>query len=210
MPENTDWSLMAILDREWLRGRPLESVARGIIQGGASVLQYRDKISETAGLFRNAEILRRLTEAGRIPLIINDRLDIALAVGADGVHAGKNDLPLAVIRNLAPKMTVGISVSSIEEFSRSPDADYYGVGAVFQTSSKRVSNVPGLPLIEAIRRRARQPLIAIGGIDESNVEAVIRSGCDGVAVISAILGEEDVEKATRRLRLQIDRIKGGS
>ncbi len=201
---------MAILDREWLRDRPLESVACGIIQGGASVLQYRDKISETAGLFRNAEILRRLTEAGRIPLIINDRLDIALAVGADGVHAGQADLPLAVIRSLAPGMTVGISVSSTEELNRSPDADYYGVGAVFPTSSKRVSNVPGLPLIEAIRRRARQPLIAIGGIDESNVEAVIRSGCDGVAVISAILGEEDVEKATRRLRLRIDRIKGGS
>jgi thiamine-phosphate pyrophosphorylase len=201
---------MAILDWEWLRGRPLESVACGIIQGGATVLQYRDKVSETAQLFRNAEILRRLTGAGRVPLIINDRLDIALAVGADGVHAGQNDLPLAVIRSLAPRMTVGISVSALEEFSLSPDADYYGVGAVFPTQSKMVANVPGLTLIQNIRKHTRQTLIGIGGINETNIEAVIRSGCDGVAVISAILGEEDVEKATRRLRNQIDRVKGES
>jgi len=198
---------MAILDLEWLRGRSLDTVARGMIRGGATVLQYRDKISETARQFENAENLRRLAGEGRIPLIINDRLDIALAVGADGIHAGQNDLPLAVIRRLAPGMKVGISIGSLEEFRCSADADYHGVGAVYPTASKQVEKVPGLNLIRQVRRHSRQPLIGIGGINETNVEAVIRSGCDGVAVISAIMGEEDVEEATRRLRMKINRVK---
>jgi thiamine-phosphate pyrophosphorylase len=202
-----DWSLVAIVDREWLRGRPLDLLTCGIIRGGATVIQYRDKTSDAGEQFRNADILRRLTREARIPLIINDRLDIAMSVGADGVHAGQDDLPLAVIRRLAPGMTAGISVSSPVEFSRSPDADYYGIGAVFQTGSKRVKNVTGLDFVREVRGQTLKPLIGIGGIDEGNVDEVIGAGCDGVAVISAIMGENDVEQATHRIRARIDRAK---
>jgi thiamine-phosphate pyrophosphorylase len=202
-----DWSLMAILDREWLRGRPLDTLTHGIIRGGATIVQYRDKISDAGEQFRNADILRRITLEARIPLIINDRLDIAMAVGADGVHAGQDDLPLAVIRRLAPRLTAGISVSSAGEFRRTPDADYYGVGAVFPTESKQVKKVTGLDLVREIRGHTLRPLIGIGGINDDNVDDVIGAGCDGVAVISAILGESDVEQATHRLRARIDRAK---
>jgi thiamine-phosphate pyrophosphorylase len=207
---NVDWSLVAIVDREWLRGRPLEALTLGIIRGGATVIQYRDKISDAGEQIRNAEILRGLTLEARIPLIINDRLDIAMAVGADGVHAGQDDLPLAVIRRLAPRLTAGLSVSSPGEFQRSPDADYYGVGAVFPTGSKRVKNVTGLDLVRELRMHTLKPLIGIGGIEVENVEDVIAAGCDGVAVISAILGEYDVQQATQRLRARIDRAKAAS
>jgi thiamine-phosphate pyrophosphorylase len=205
-----DWSLVAIVDREWLRGRTLESVTAGIIRGGATVIQYRDKISDAGGQLRNADILRRLTADARIPLIINDRLDIAMAVEADGVHTGRNDLPLAVIRRLAPRMTAGVSVGSHGDFNRNPDADYYGVGAVFPTGTKRVKIVTGLDLVREVRRQSARPLIGIGGINEGNAQEVIAAGCDGVAVISAIMGESDVEQATHRLKLLIERAKAAA
>jgi thiamine-phosphate pyrophosphorylase len=205
-----DWSLVAIVDREWLAGRPLETVSAGVIRGGATVIQYRDKVSDAAEQFRNAGILRKLTREAGIPLIINDRLDIALAVGADGIHAGQDDLPLAVIRRLAPRLIAGISVSSADDFKRTPDADYYGVGALFRTGSKQVKEVTGLDLVREIRMQTLKPLIGIGGIGENNIDAVIGAGCDGVAVISAILGERDVEKAAHLLRARIDRAKAAS
>jgi thiamine-phosphate pyrophosphorylase len=201
---------VAIVDREWLRGRALETVAAGVIRGGATVIQYRDKVSDAGEQFRNAGILRHLTLEARIPLIINDRLDIAMAAGADGVHAGRDDLPLAVIRRLAPRLIAGVSLSSIGDFRRSPDADYYGVGALFPTGSKPVKSIPGLDLVGKIRVQTPRPLIGIGGINEQNVGEVIGAGCDGVAVISAILGDNNVERATQRLKRRIDRAKAAS
>jgi thiamine-phosphate pyrophosphorylase len=154
--------------------------------------------------YRNASALRRVTGERKIPLIINDRLDIALAVEADGIHVGQDDLPIERIRILAPAMTVGLSVSSEDDFLKSPEPDYYGVGAIFRTDTKAVSRVPGLALVRAIRKRTVRPLVGIGGINENNAAETIRAGCDGVAVISAILGEENAEQAALCLRRRID------
>lgn len=173
-------------------------------------MQYRDKISETGELVHNALILRRLTRNSGIPLIINDRLDVALAVEADGIHVGPKDMPVAVIRKLAPDLLIGVSISSVQEFEISPNADYYGIGAVFPTDTKEVDRVPGLNFIRQIRKRTNLPLVGIGGINETNAEQVIRAGCDGAAVISALLGTNDVRSATQRLRNAIDMAKSAN
>jgi thiamine-phosphate pyrophosphorylase len=188
----------------------MESLAGQLIDGGATVIQYRDKRSSTNDLYRNALILRRATRNGKIPLIVNDRLDIALAVEADGIHVGQDDMPIEVIRALAPDLTVGLSVSSLEDFAGSPEPDYYGLGAVYSTDTKTVSEVPGLALIRAIRKRTVRPLIGIGGINGTNAGEAILAGCDGVAVISAILGGENAEQATRRMRKCVDESKACS
>jgi thiamine-phosphate pyrophosphorylase len=199
-----------ILDVEWLRGRTLESLAGQLIDGGATVIQYRDKKSTTADFYRNALVLRRATLNGKIPLIVNDRLDVALAVQADGIHVGREDLPIEAIRVLAPDMTVGLSVSSLEDFSEMPEPDYYGVGALYSTDTKAVSHVPGLALVRGIRGRTGLPLIGIGGINGTNAGEAILAGCDGVAVISAILGGENAGQAANCLRKIIDQSKAVS
>jgi len=168
------------------------------------VIQYRDKRSSTRDLYRNALILRRVTRDGKIPLIVNDRVDIALAVEADGIHIGQDDMPVEVIRTLAPDLTVGLSVSSLDDFAGSPEPDYYGLGALYSTDTKTVFEVPGLALVRAIRKWTVRPLIGIGGINATNAGEAILAGCDGVAVISAILGGDNAEQATRSLRKCVD------
>jgi thiamine-phosphate pyrophosphorylase len=201
---------MVILDRDWLRGREIERLAWEVIDGGASLIQLRDKTSPAAEFYANASVVRGVTRDRNIPLIINDRLDIAMAVGADGVHVGQEDLPLEPICDLAPEMWIGLSVSAVEELPESVEPDYYGVGALFNTGSKQVPHIPGLPLVRAVRERTRKPIIGIGGIGESNAVEAVRSGCDGLAVISAVLAGDDAEQATRKLKRLIDGAKTGT
>jgi thiamine-phosphate pyrophosphorylase len=142
-----------------------------------------------------------------VPLFINDRLDIALAAEADGLHVGQKDLPLPAIRKLAPGLVVGVSVSSLREFEGSPEADYYGVGAVFPTGTKKNARVPGLALVRSIRGRTSIPLIGIGGIHKANAREVLEAGCDGVAVISSVLAAGGIRTATRILRKSLSRVR---
>jgi thiamine-phosphate pyrophosphorylase len=203
-----DWSLVAILDREWFRGRSAESLAKDLIRGGATVLQYRDKVSRSAEMFWNAAVIRKITRDLHVPFFINDRLDIAMACEADGVHVGQEDLPVPVIRKLAPGLLVGVTAGRPDELERSPDADYYGIGAVFPTGTKPDASVSGLEFVRAARRKTAKPLVGIGGITASNAAEAFAAGCDGVAAISTLLRHKDVVSATRRLRETILRFRG--
>ena len=203
-----DWSLYAIIDKEWLQGRQIQEVAQKIIQGGATVIQYRDKVSDTETFLDEATLLREVTGAYKIPYIVNDRLDIALAVDADGVHLGQDDLKFDIAKEaIDPFKVIGVSINHPLELEWSREADYYGVGAVYPTDTKETHGVPGLDLVREIRKHTDAPLVGIGGIKADNVEAVIEAGCDGVAVISAILGEDDIEKATQRLSWAVQKAK---
>jgi thiamine-phosphate pyrophosphorylase len=204
---NIDWSLYAIMDREWFGKRDLEEIAIPLMDGGVGVIQYRDKVSETGEMLQNALVLRRLTRNRGVPLVINDRLDIALAAEADGVHVGQKDMPIEVIRRLAPGMLIGLSIGSFEEFEIAPAVDYYGVGAVFQTDTKKIDNVPGLDLVRKIRKHTNLPILGIGGVTPSNAEEVIRAGCDGVAAISSLLGAKSILHAAKSLIIAIHRAK---
>lgn len=202
--EAARFRLMAVLDREWFDGRTPESLAAALIEGGATVIQYRDKVSGIREMIEIADILRKATGDAGVPLIVNDRLDVAMACGADGIHVGSTDMPADRIRRIAPRLCVGFSVSSVEEFEAGPDADYYGVGACFPTGTKTVSRVPGTGLLTELRARTTRPLVAIGGIHSGNAGAAIRSGADGIAAVSAFLGQKDIRGAVRAVKAAIE------
>jgi len=198
-----DFSVYVITDRAAGRGRPHDEMAAAAIAGGATIIQLREKaltareFVEAAG--RACEVARR---AG-VPLIINDRVDVALAVDADGVHVGPDDLPVAVARRLlGPRKIVGASVGTIEEAvaAERDGADYLGVGSVFATPSKADAGEPiGIAGLREIARAVHIRVVGIGGIDPGNAPDVIAAGATGVAVISAAVGSEDVTAATRAL-----------
>jgi thiamine-phosphate pyrophosphorylase len=199
------WRLYVITDEQVGRGRSHLQIAEAAILGGADVLQLRDKESSGGRLFRVALQLRKLTREAKVPLIVNDRLDIALAVDADGVHLGQADLPASVARNIMGSGRIlGVSAETVAEAvaAEKDGADYLGVGPVFDArGTKPDAGEPrGLELIESVRRHCRLPIVAIGGIDPDNARKVLEAGADAVAVISAIAAADDIEEAARRMK----------
>ncbi len=199
------WRLYVITDEKGSRGRSHLQVAEAAILGGADVLQLRDKEASSGRLYRVALQLRKLTRDAKIPFIVNDRLDIALAADADGVHVGQSDLPACVVRELmGPARILGVSVDTVEEavLAEKDGADYLGVGPVFEArGTKPDAGEPvGVDRIARIRRHCRLPIVAIGGIDAGNARKVREAGADAAAVISAIVAEDDIALAARRLK----------
>jgi thiamine-phosphate diphosphorylase len=203
-----DYRLIAVTAPE-LTGQDVLDGCRAAVAGGATAIQIRSKRAGAAGLLRVTE---RLLGAVDVPVYVNDRLDVALAAGAHGVHLGADDLPLDGIRSVAPStLRVGLSVGSADEATDAAraDAHYWSLGPFFRTHSKADAGAPLGP--EGFRRLATLapegvPVIAIGGIDDENVSTVIDAGGHGVAVISAIFGAADIEAATRRIRDALDAV----
>ncbi len=199
-----DWSLYVITDAKLSRGRSHLEVLRAAIAGGATVVQYREKEGTTRQMIEEARALRELTRQAGIPFIVNDRVDIALAVDADGVHVGQDDMPAPVARRLlGPGKTVGVSVDNLEQALQAEQdgADYVGAGPIFATLTKPDAAPPiGPEGLAEICRRVSIPVVAIGGINEENAAAVIAAGAAGVAVVSAVVAAPDVEATARRLR----------
>ncbi|MGQ9476602.1 MAG: thiamine phosphate synthase [Actinomycetota bacterium] len=195
-------------------GRGHLDVMRAALAGGADAVQLRDKEAVGGELYRLAlEALVILRGGERRPLfLVNDRVDVARAVGADGVHLGQEDLPASAARAiLGPEAVLGLSVGSVEEAlaAEREGADYLGVGPIFPTPSKPDAGEPlGLEGLRAIRRAVDLPLVAIGGVNENNLEGVFEAGADGVAVISAVISARDMEEAVRRLRRAVDACRG--
>lgn len=207
MKEPRSWRLYAIADPSFCRGKPLVEVMRAALRGGAEVIQLRDKEATSARLYQEALALRQLTREWGVPLIVNDRTDIALAVEADGVHLGQQDLPVPVARKLlGPDRIIGVSVHDLPQAREAVafGADYLGVGPVYPTSTKQIEQAVGLDLIREIKENLDIPIIAIGGINPENVAEVIQGGAHGVAVISALLGVPDVTQRAREFRVRIE------
>ena len=193
--------LCLVTDRGACAGRPLEEVVRLALQGGIASVQLREKDLGTRDFVAQAKALKALL--GATPLIINDRVDVALACGAAGVHVGQSDMdPSDARRILGPGAIIGLSVETWEDVERAQQqpVDYLGVSPVFGTPTKTdTKGAWGLEGIARIRAFSRHPLVAIGGIHAGNVEAIVRAGAEGIAVVSAICGAEDPEAATRSL-----------
>jgi len=203
------WRLHVLTDRDTSRGRSHLQVAEAAIAGGADVLQLRDKEASSGRLYQEALQLRKLTRDARVPFIVNDRLDIALAVDADGVHVGQSDLPASAVRKiLGPGKILGVSVDTVEQaiLAEKDGADYLGVGPVFEArGTKPDTGEPmGVDCIARIRRHCRLPIVAIGGITAENARKVREAGADAAAVISAIVSADDISEATRRLKRILD------
>jgi thiamine-phosphate pyrophosphorylase len=177
------------------------------VRGGVTCVQLREKTCSTREFIAEALAIRGFLKSRGIPLIINDRVDVALAVGADGVHLGQSDMPLAMARSiLGRSQIIGVSVESPSDAAEAEKggADYLGVSPIFATATKTDTAAPlGLEGLRAIRRTVKLPLIAIGGLSPGNAAEVIASGADGVAVVSAIVGAADPELAAREMARRI-------
>ena len=193
--------LYAVIDTQALKGRSHLEITRQVIRGGAKIIQLRDKTTIKKDLLPVAQILNNICKENGTLFIMNDNLDIALAVGADGLHIGQEDLPVSVARKLAPiEMLIGCSVFNEEQAQQAitDGADYVAIGAVFPTSSKDAI-VVGLEPLRQIKHTVSVPVVAIGGISINNVAEVKKAGADSVAVISAILGTDSPEKSAREI-----------
>lgn len=208
--QNINWSLYAILDKEYATERELTKLAEQAIQGGAGIIQFRNKISASDEFYTDAAKIKEVARHFKIPLIINNRVDIALAVKADGVHLGQDDLPFAEARKLlGDQMILGASVHAHEEFeiALKGNPDYLGVGMIYPSFSKTELQSTGIKIIEQLRLKTRLPLIAIGGITVENLEPAIRAGADGVAVISDLFARHDVCDRAKEFVNKIKQIK---
>jgi thiamine-phosphate pyrophosphorylase len=207
-----DYSLYLVTDRGLALGRPLEEIVMAAVNGGVTCVQLREKDCSSREFFDLALSLRFKLEKRRVPLIINDRLDIALAAGAAGVHLGQSDLPLEYARKVGRAgLVIGISANStaaaVEAERRG--ADYIGLSPVFSTPTKTDTAEPmGFKGIEKIRKAVRIPLVGIGGLNAENAGEAIRHGADGIAVVSAIMSAPDPEEAAAKLLLRIREAKG--
>lgn len=207
-----DSRLYVVTGDAFLKGRTLESVIRAAIKGGADCIQLREKDYTGRQLLEAGLLLRRITAEAGVRLIVNDRIDVARAVDADGVHLGQSDLPLQAAREmLAPGKIVGISTHNVQEAVEAErmGADYIGLGPMKPTTTKLDTEpVVGPSGVQEVRRHVRLPIVAIGGIKAEDVAEIIRSGANSVAVVSAVIAADDVEAAAKRIRSIVDQERG--
>ena len=205
-----DFALYVVLGREQSRGRDFLEVTRAAVAGGAGAIQLRDKEMGKRELLEWAKRLREVTVESGVTFLVNDHIDVALASGADGVHLGQDDFPIAEARRLVgPSMIVGASTHSLDQALRAEQqgASYVNVGPIFPTGTKKGGYPPvGPELIGKVLGRITLPMTTMGGINLSNVDLVLEQGARRVAVVSAVVGAEDITAAAAALRERIDRV----
>jgi thiamine-phosphate pyrophosphorylase len=207
MPVDMDLSLYAVVDEEFLAGRDPAAVAAVLAANGASVVQYRAKRLASREFLKRARAVRDALAGSGVPFIVNDRLDIALLCGADGVHVGQDDVPVTDARiMMGPRVVIGVSVcTTAEAVSAEEDgADYLGAGAVFPTGTKTDAPLMGLDGLKAVRASVKLQVVAIGGLNKRNAAAALAAGADGLAFISELMCAGDPGAAARELRTIID------
>lgn len=211
-----DLSLYVITDEE-IAGKSHLEIAKEVLEGGAKVIQLRDKGKNDREMFRIAKEMAKLCHFYGAYLIVDDRVDVALTSGADGVHLGPEDLPVFEVRKIAPEnFIIGATVHSVEEALRAQEegADYLGVGSIFPTTTKRREIILiGIEGLREIVSSVNIPVVAIGGIKIEHVKDIFEAGASGIALCSFILSQPDIAKATRRMKEEIERtiasLKGG-
>ncbi len=204
MKPKIDYSLYLVTDREIMTLDSIEECVERAILGGCTVVQLREKTASSREFYQIALKLREITAQLGIPFIINDRADIALAVDADGVHIGQEDLTYEVVRRIVGQdKIIGVSVSNLSEALAATEsgADYLGVGAMFATNTKKNANIVTIDELRQIRERISNPIVVIGGINKSTIPFFRGTGIDGIAVVSAVVAQDDVTKAAKELKL---------
>jgi thiamine-phosphate pyrophosphorylase len=206
--QNIDYSLYLVTDRGLARGRTTLEIVQAAVRGGVTVVQLREKECDTREYIEQALTLKEFLTTRGIPLIINDRVDVAQAVAADGIHLGQSDMPLTMAKKiLGDSMIIGISAESLRDAveAEKGGADYLGISPIYTTPTKTDTAPPlGLEGLKEIRKTVKLPLVGIGGLNNDNSADVIRHGADGVAVVSAIVAADDPEAAAKELKHVIE------
>lgn len=198
-----DLLLYAVTDRHWLGNETLYEQVEKALKGGATFVQLREKESDEESFLKEAESIKELCGRYRVPFVINDHVKIAKLVDADGVHVGQSDMHAGQVRNiLGPDKIIGVSAQTVEQalLAEQCGADYLGVGAVFPTGSKEDADDVSCETLKQITEAVHIPVVAIGGIKQSNVMELSGSGISGIAVISAVFAQPDIEMAARSLK----------
>lgn len=197
-----DYRLYLVTDRETLRGRDLCQAIEQAILGGVTLVQLREKSLSTREFVELALAIKEITTRHGIPIIINDRLDIALAIDADGLHIGQDDMPMLTARKLfGPDKIIGVSASTLEEslLAEKQGANYLGIGAMVATPTKTDAKIVTFEELKQIKKSVNIPVVSIGGIHTWNAREMMSSGIDGISVVSAILAPDDIQGAAREL-----------
>ena len=212
MHNRADYRLYLVTDRNCLQQQTLEQAVEQAILGGVTLVQLREKAIASKEFYERALRIKAICHHYNVPLLINDRVDIALAVEADGVHIGQSDLPCGVVRQLLGKdKIIGVSARTAQQAiqAQADGADYLGVGAMFATSTKQDAKTVSVETLNDIRQSVTLPIVAIGGINHTTLPALQQAlqaadtSIDGVAVVSAILGQKDVKLASEKLKEMI-------
>lgn len=199
----TDYTLYLVTDRSLMSTKTLQEAVEQAILGGCTMVQLREKDIESLDFYTLAKDIKLITDSYHIPLIINDRIDIALSVNAAGVHIGQNDIPASVARKIIGKnMLLGVSASSVKEALQAQNdcADYLGIGAMFSTGTKTDAKTVSMEELQHIRKAVSIPIVAIGGISKENAAIFQDMGVDGLAVVSAIIAQPDIKAAAEELK----------
>ncbi len=202
MKNNIDYTLYLCTDRGLMSTETVEESVELAIKGGCTVVQLREKDCSSLDFYNIALNVKKITDEYNVPLIINDRIDIALAVDAAGVHIGQSDLPASIVRKIIGNdKIIGVSAATVDEAVRAKNdgADYLGIGAMYATNTKKDTRPVTIETLKEIRKAVNIPLVVIGGINKHTVPDFKGTDIDGIAVISAIIAEKDIEQAARDL-----------
>lgn len=203
MKPNIDYRIYLVSDHQSLGGRDLCEAIEQSILGGCTLVQIREKNNQTKEFYDEAIKVKRICERYNIPLIVNDRIDVALAIQASGVHVGQSDLPASVVRKIVgDDMVIGVSVTNLKQAIQAKEdgADYLGVGAMHPTGTKSDATLVSKEELARIRKHIDLPIVVIGGIGMDNAKTYTAMQIDGLAVVSAILGRSDIKQATIDLK----------
>lgn len=198
-----NYTLYLVTDRALMSTATLTEAVEQAILGGCTMVQLREKELSSLEFYRQAMEIKQITDQYHVPLIINDRIDIAMAVKADGVHIGQSDIPAAVARKLiGADMLLGVSAASVTEAlqAEKDGADYLGVGAMFPTGTKTDADLVSMEELQKIRQAVKLPIVAIGGINKENASLFHSAGIDGLAIVSAIIAQPDIRKAAAEIK----------
>jgi thiamine-phosphate pyrophosphorylase len=201
--------LYAVTDRKWTGRQTLAEQVESALKGGATFVQLREKTLDYDAFLEEAKIIKEICGRYNVPFVINDNVDIAIAADADGVHVGQDDMDAGSVRKkLGTDKIIGVSAQTVEQavLAEKNGADYLGVGAVFPTESKDDAAEVTKETLAAICKAVSIPVVAIGGVSQSNVHTLEGSGIAGIAVISAIFGQDDIESATAELKKAVSAI----
>ncbi len=211
MMKNFDASLYLVTDRMLSKGRPTEFIVEQAVKGGVTMVQLREKKGTSLEFVEQALRIKKILASFHVPLIINDRLDVALAVDADGLHIGQEDMPYDIARRILGKdKIIGLSVETVEQAEKANrlDVDYIGLSPIFVTDTKpELANQLGLEGIRKIASVSNHYIVAIGGMKAKNAAGVLRAGANGIAVVSGIVSADDPLEAAREIRQEIDQFK---
>lgn len=196
-----NYNIYLVTDSNCIGERSLLECVEEALKGGVTLVQYRSKETDGGIMYKEALALRELCDKYQVPLIVNDRVDVALAVGAAGVHLGQDDLPCAAARKLVPEnFIIGVSAHNVEEAlaARKDGANYLGCGAVFGSQTKNNVSSLGLEKLKSIREAVDIPIVGIGGVTADNYAKVLETGANGAAIVNGILGAQDVKSETEK------------